>query len=433
MRITGAVTCALAALVVAGASRQARPAAAPWQASPATDDPVAVLDARIRAGEVTVASHGEHGYLEGLLDALAIPVSSQGLVFSRTSLQTDRIGPWAPRALYFNDDVYIGAVQDSPFLEIASIDPDEGARFYTVAQDGGARPVFERQGTTCLMCHESKSITAGVPGVMVLSVVSDRLGYVIAPLQEGPVTDRTPFDRRLGGYYVTGTHGAPGHAGNTKSTRLSHEVGPHDAYVESFDRTADGNVTTLEGRFDVTRYLTPHSDLVALLVLAHQTRVHNLITLVHEAAVEVGGTPQRLSGAVDRLVREMLFAREAPLPGPVRGTSAFAREFAARGPRDDRGRSLRDLDLDTRLFRYPLSFLIYSAAFDALPAEARDRVYDGIDAVLTGRDTSEDFAGLTAADRTAIREILVATKPGFAARDQRVPDAARLAIRRNRP
>src|SRR5262245_17915621 len=122
-------------------------------------DPIAALEARLTAGSVKITAQGEHGYLQGLLDALDIPVSSQGLVFSRTSLQTDRIGPWAPRALYFNDDVYIGSVQGSPFLEVASIDPDEGTRFYTVKQDGGTRPTFVRETTTCLMCHESKAVT----------------------------------------------------------------------------------------------------------------------------------------------------------------------------------------------------------------------------------------------------------------------------------
>jgi hypothetical protein len=255
----------------------------------AVDDPIAVLDARITAGELTVASHGVHGYLEGLLEALDIPLASQGLVFSRTSLQTARIGPWAPRALYFNDDVYIGAVQGSTFLEVAAIDPDAGALFYTVNQDGGTRPVFQRETTTCLMCHESKIVTGGVPGIIVLSVLTDRLGYTIGSLQEGSITDRTPFARRLGGYYVTVTHGDASHAGNTISPLLAHEVNRRDNYVRTFGQADAGNVTDLSSRLNTSRYLTPHSDIVALLVLTHQARVHNLIIQAHQGwRIDVG-------------------------------------------------------------------------------------------------------------------------------------------------
>jgi hypothetical protein len=404
---------------------------------PDTDDPIAVLDARIEAGAVTITADDEHGYLKGLLDELDVPVSSQGLVFSRTSLQTDRIGPWAPRALYFNDDVYIGWVVDSPILEIASIDPDEGSYFYTVNQDGGTRPVFERQTTTCLMCHESRAVTEGVPGVIMRSVLTDRLGYVIGSLQEGSVTDRTPFSDRLGGFYVTGTHGTPSHSGNTMSPLLGHEVSRSRDYLETFDMTANGNVTDLEGRFDVSRYLSPHSDVTALLVLGHQARVHNLIILARQTAEDAlrdqeidllttGGTApasgllpaaqRRIDGVLNRLLREMLFVHEAPLNGPVRGTSDYASEFAAMGPADSQGRSLRELDLNQRLFRYPLSFLIYTTAFDTLPDIAKDRFYGRLDAVLTGKDADPDFGHLTDADRTAIREILEDTKPDFVAR-----------------
>jgi hypothetical protein len=403
----------------------------------ATHDPIAVLDARIEAGEVTVAADDEHGYLRALLETLDVPVSSQGLVFSRTSLQTDRISPWTPRALYFNDDVYVGWVQDSPVMEIASIDPDEGAVFYTVPQDGGNRPIFQRQTTTCLMCHESRSVTGGIPGVIVRSVLTDRLGYVIGEVQEGSVTARTPFEKRFGGYYVTGTHGQPSHAGNTLSPLLSHEVHDVDAYLRGFDRADNGNTTDLSGRFDVAPYLTGHSDLVALLVLAHQGRVHNTIIQVREATREalrdqearlrssgeqppasgvLPATQHRIDSAVDRLLRDMLLSGEAPLSGPLQGTSGFAEEFASTGPTDSKGRSLRDLDLNTRLFRYPLSFLIYSESFDALPDIVKDAFYPGLHAVLTGRDRGEDFIHLSDADRAAILEILEETKPEFVAR-----------------
>jgi hypothetical protein len=381
-------------------------------------DPIVDLEARLAAGATTVVAEGRHGYLKGLLAQLDIPVSSQGLVFSRTSLQTDRIAPWAPRALYFNDDVYIGAVVDSPFLEIASIDPGAGASFYTVRQDGGARPVFQREGTTCLMCHESRAATGGVPGIIVRSVLTDRMGYMVGAWHEGSTSDRTPFDRRFGGYYVTGTHAGAPHAGNTLSPLLAHEVPVRDEYMRTFDRGAGANVTDLSKLFNTSQHLSPHSDVVALMVLAHQARVHNLIVQT-QRATGPGDQPAPIAAAVEQLLRVMLFSGEAPLGGPVRGTTNYARAFSARGPADRDGRSLRDFDLETRLFRYPLSFLVYSAAFEALPPPAREQFYARLDDVLTGADRSPEFAHLSAADRRAIREILVDTKPEFAARNAR--------------
>ena len=115
------------------------------------------------------------------------------------------------------------------------------------------------------------------------------------------------------------------------------------------------------------------------------------------------------------MVKYMLFADEAPLKAPVTGVSTFTKTFPQRGPRDKQGRSLRDFDLKTRLFRYPLSYMIYSAAFDALPDMARERVYRRIFDVLTGKDQSKTFARLSAENRRAALEILRETKPNVPA------------------
>ena len=397
-------------------------------------DPIVRLEARIAAGETRLAFDPAQGIPRSLLDALEIPPSSQGLVFSRTSLQTDRVSPWSPRAIYFTDDIYVGFVQESPFLEIASIDPDGGAVFYTLIQEEREVPTFQTETTACLMCHDSRSITGGVPGVMVRSVLTDRFGYMVTPVHEGAMSDRTPMEQRLGGWYVTGSIGTTPHAGNSMAPELSHEISDAKRYLSEFDMAAGRSVHDLSDRFDPEPYLSGHSDLVALLVLAHQTRVHNLITLAHEATRDAlrdqdavlrttGRAPpeggllptarMRIDGAVDRLLGEMLFEREARLGGPISGTSGFADDFMARGPADSRGRSLRDLDLDRRLFRYPLSFLIYSDAFDALPEVVKITLYERLRAVTDGEDQSERFQHLSEADRSAIREILEETKPEF--------------------
>jgi hypothetical protein len=108
-------------------------------------------------------------------------------------------------------------------------------------------------------------------------------------------------------------------------------------------------------------------------------------------------------------------SRNASARAPISGDPKFVEQFAGRAVRDPQGRSLRDFDLTRRLFRYPLSYIIDSAAFDALPAQAKNLFYRRLHEVLSGADTSEDFAHLSAPDRAAITEILRATKPDFVA------------------
>jgi len=392
-------------------------------------DRIARLQASIDAGAASLEFDPQRGYLPSLLRALEIPVSSQGLVFSRTSLQVDRIAPWTPRAVYFSDDAYVGWVQEGPIMEIATVDPKLGAVFYTLRQEQAARPVFERQGRTCLQCHDSSSTTGGVPGLIMRSVFPDRYGYVV-PSDQGVTTDRTPLADRWGGWYVTGNLGNQPHMGNIAAPLVGHEIANPAAYLTKLRAELSRPVADLSERFDPAPYLTPHSDAVALMVLAHQASIHNLITaatyearraeyddqMAGSARVDGAvseGARVRIETAGERLVRAMLFVKEAPLAQPVSGTSGFAAEFARRGTRDQKGRSLRDLDLTRRLFRYPLSYLIYSESFDAMPAPVRTYVYRRLREVLSGQDDRPEFAHLSPADRDAVREILEETKPEF--------------------
>jgi hypothetical protein len=302
-------------------------------------------------------------------------------------------------------------VQDGPIMEIAAVDPKLGAVFYTIAQQPGARPVITRETRACLQCHQSASSTGGVPGLIMRSVVTDRHGYPVVS-DRGTTTDRTPLPERWGGWYVTGAIASP-HMGNATTPALSTEMGNVQSYLAKTKLTTSGTVTDLTDRFDTAPYLSPGSDAVALLVLAHQTYVHNLITAAGYQARSAPDDQLRLEGAAERLVQGMLFVREAPLGGAITSTSKFAVDFATTGARDSRGRSLRELDLGNRLFRYPLSYLIYSESFDALPAPVRQFVYRRLHDILEGRDESPRFAHLSPADRVAIREILEDTKPEF--------------------
>jgi len=380
----------------------------------AATDPVARLMKKIESGQTTIAYEEQHGYLPSLLKALNVPVSSQGLVFSRTSLQVDRIAPWSPRAIYFNDDIYLGWVQGGPIMEIAAVDPKLGAVFYTVDQEPGERPVIRREGRTCLQCHDSGQ-TGGVPGFIMRSVVTDRYGYPVAA-GTSATTDQTKLEERWGGWYVTGTMGNLHHKGNAMVPLLAHEIGNVDSYLARNPIVSTGDVTSLAGKFDPDPYLAPDSDAVALLVLAHQSEIHNLITRAgYEAsrALAVNGSMAVVDAASERLVRALLFVNAAPFAAPVEGTSSFAKDFVNAGPRDHRGRSLREFDLKTRLFRYPLSYLIYSEGFDALPPVVKNYVSRRLHDVVSGTDTAREFNHLSADDRQAIGEILADTKAGF--------------------
>jgi hypothetical protein len=389
-----------------------------------TSDAIARLQKRLDDGSVRLRRDPDHGYLRAVLAALQIPVSSQSLVFSKTSFQRDLISPAAPRAIYFNDDVYIGWVQGGPVLEVSSSDPRLGGVFYVLDQHE-LRPRFLRQNHECLQCHAS-SLTRGIPGHMVRSVFTRVDGQPIFQAGGYVTSDESPLEERFGGWYVTGTHGAGRHLGNL--------LFRNPAEAERPNREEGANHTALGRSVDLQPYLTPHSDLSAQLVMQHQTHLHNLITragyetsraLHYDEAVRrdlgvkegerLPSTNSRIRSVCEQLVRGLLFSRAAPLPAPVRGSSTFAADFMRRGPRDHRGRSLRELDLRTRLLRYPCSYLIYSEAFDGLPREARAVVYRRLAEVLRSTDPKPEFAHLSPADRQAITEILMDTRPEFAA------------------
>lgn len=360
-------------------------------------DAVGRLAARLARGEFTLARHDDlQGYLPAVLTALDVPIASQLLVFSKTSVQAAHISPARPRAIYFRDDVMVAHVPGTPGLEAVAIDPARGPVFYALGLDGAGRPTLTASDT-CLKCHHGPN-TAGVPGVFVGSV---RPGPDGAPLRDDSaiITDHTtPFAERWGGWYVTASAGEPPSRANA--------LAPNPGDRASLVRDARPNLTTLFGLVDPAQFLAPTSDVVALLTLEHQTQAQNLITRVAwQTRVAEAARPGRALTwpALDRdiadLVDYLTFAGEARLPAPVRGVSPFTTTFAARGARDGQGRSLREFDLRTRLFRYPLSYLVQSEAFTALPPVARTEVLRRIHARLT----SEPAPGAEEASRAERR------------------------------
>lgn len=389
-------------------------------------DRIAALQVEIDAGRATLARDPDHGYLRPLLDRMGVPVSSQVLVFSKTSFQAARISPRAPRAVYFADDLYVGWVQGGDVLEISSVDPDLGAVFYTLSQKPADRPRFIRQTDNCLQCHDSAGLTLGVPGHIVRSVYPGGDGLPRLNLGTFRTTYRSPLEERWGGWYVTGTHGAMRHMGNVTFPDRP------DPDLKRFAELG-ANRVDLSDRFDVEPYLAGTSDIAALMVLEHQAHLHNLLARAnHETRIAVlqsadinralgtpsapltDGTRSRIRAHGEALVEGLLFSGEVPLTDRIRGNSTFMADYEKRGPFDSRGRSLRQFDLEKRMFKFPCSPLVYSKAFASLPREARDYVATRMEQILLGRDLSKAFAHLTAADRQATLEILRETLPGLA-------------------
>lgn len=375
---------------------------------------VSRLVERLKAKELTLEHTDAHGYLRSLLAALEIPESSQALVFSKTSMQVRYISPRNPRAIYFNDDTYVGWVRGSSLVEISTADPKLGAAFYTVDMLP-SRPLVRRAGYDCLGCHAT-SLTQGTPGHTVRSVLPEVDGRVRVQRPSLVTDDSSPFAKRWGGWYVTGQHGEMSHMGNATLRG------------DALDTSGNANLTDLSDHFQTKAYLTPHSDIVALMVLEHQTQMHNTLTRADFQARKLAFDRTRFEATEEseaehqvelqllatEVVKDLLFCDEFRLTSEVSGVAAFAESFAARGPRDDQGRSLRDFDLRTRMFKYPCSYLIHSAAFESLAPPLRSQVISQLRGVLEGRDRSADYDHLSPDVRQAILEILRETHADFA-------------------
>lgn len=371
------------------------------------DNPIDRLNKRLEAGAARLTFQGRSGYLRSALDAIGLSIDSQLLVFSQASLQRRYISPANPRAVFFKDDVQLGWVRGGDVIEVAAQDATQGIVFYTLAQKEVEAPRFQR-ATTCLGCHKAGD-TGGVPGLLMFSSPpeADRaLGAVRF------MNHTMPMANRFGGWFVTGGLAPTSHKGNAVPALEGHS----------------GTLASTEGLYDADGYLSSSSDIVALMVFAHQAQTINL--MIHAGWEARAGDPALhpgtpidsealapvMRGIADDVVDSLLFIDEARLDGKVQGASGFAERFAAEGPRDRKGRSLRQLDLTRRLMRYPCSYLIYSPMFDGLPSSMKSLIYERMWQVLSGVEKAAPYrAALTLADRQAIVEILRDTKRGLPA------------------
>jgi hypothetical protein len=423
--------CALASLMVAGTSLAADTVQryeAEYPQIGYSDQPTHNafyrLQQRLDKGEVKLEWKAPRGYLDSLLKALDIDPSSQALVFSKTSLQISWISEKTPRAIYFDDENYVAWVDGAPTLELMGVDSVLGPVFYTLDNRSPTTAAkLDRETLRCLNCHDSFSLSGGgVPHFLMVSTNAGVEGDHAQRSASIDTSDSTPMKARWGGWYVTGHDGNQPHLGNI--------IIRSQQDLDNIEALRKPDIDTLKGLFDTSPYLTDKSDVVALVILAHQVTVLNLITRAKYKSRRFVAretqdpnptwedfspkTQKVLQTILEPLVRGLLHADAAPFVAPMVGNSGYDAWFQKQGPKDSRGRSLRQLDLKTRVFKYPLSYLIYSDGFKGLPDYAKAYVYRRLDEILRGQDQSPAFAKLSATDRQSILEILSATDAAFA-------------------
>ncbi len=367
-----------------------------------SQDVIALLQRRIEDEQQDFPFDALSGYLPALLRELKIPVESQLLLYASASPHRSHINAERPRAIYFNDDVSVAWHPGSVLLEFAAQDSHKGTTFYTLTNRADAKPAFHRSSSqVCLGCHGPTNghwMGAHVPGHLNPSAISDL--KVNPRLITTALSHFIPLEERWNNWYVTGLSPQQAHRGNRSTEKLRREM-PEGAKQSRY-------VTDLAADFDTTRYVTDTSDAVAHLIFDHQMFGLNLLTrLSHEHQLDVRSKTEQLA------VAYLLLANEAPLEHPVDGKSVYAEWYRRRGPKDDQGRSLYELDLETRLFRHRVSPLVHSRMMQNLPPELKQRLFERLNEVLSGREELAKPYTLPEGDRAETLAVLRATVPDW--------------------
>lgn len=366
------------------------------------NDRVFRLQAKIQSGAVRLKADDEHGYLKSVLQHLEVPLESQLLVFSKTARAPNLVSPNSPRAIFFNDTVSVAWIPKAKELELTAVDPARGVNFYTLKQPGqqvaSQTPVTFLRNNRCLACHSGRS-SLEVPGLLLRGFQTDRTGKMLYGFSR--ITHDTTYDRRWGGWFVSGSPAGLVHCGNL--------IGEPENERHKKDAGFLSSLNDLSERVDLSAWPAPTSDFVAHLVFSHQVHGTNLLIRVGMEA-----RLNRHSDAQDRLIRYLVFADEPRLKVSksaalaLRGT-AYATWFQKSGVDDTEAGSLRELDLSRYAFRNRLSFLITTSLFDGLPGATRSRLLTRIWHGLTDELPEDAFRHLKGDERKRIEEIVRAT------------------------
>lgn len=427
MRKTALSACALLLTVPAVRAQQFEYEEEPhnYFSAPVTDS-CTELDKALAAGKLTLTLSEPKKMVQEVLDALHVSKDTQVLVFSKTSVQKDRISATTPRSMWFNDECYVGWVPGG-LMEFAAMDPHLGPVFYFLNPDRPDRKVPRLDRTeNCMNCHGG-SMTNRVPGVFLRSVYPDSEGQMLLQAGTSLVDHTSPITDRWGGWYVTGKHGTMEHMGNVTATQDKEGA-------VTLDKKKGMNVTDLKGYFDTSRYMRPDSDIVALMTLEHQVAMHSRLveaaydmrTAIHrqkslrkelgEPATEefVGSTKVVADSHCEKVLKCLLYCDEAAMPeGGIDGGPAFQEAFRSNRKATKDGKSLKDFQLLSRLFKYRCSYLIYGRSWDALPDKFRELLYSRLYTILTAETPVKGYEHLSAGERRDILEILRETKPGL--------------------
>lgn len=388
-----------------------------WEMSPIhysdtqAQDSLTALAAELATGAKRIEGNSELDRLKFVLRELHIPEASQILVYSKTSHQNSLINPQNPRSLYFSENAYVGYVPGGAIEAIVE-DPQLGPIYYIIDQSTTGKFQIERDQSSCITCHATSN-TENVPGLLVRSVCPDQDGHPLLALGTSLVDHLTPLADRWGGYYVTGRSSLP-HLGNQVFVEKSTPVPKASQQID------------LTSIIDVKKYLRPTSDIVALLVLEHQCRMHNHFTaasmnyrharflnqvLNPDSKPEEGSAGKLAIHMADRIVECLFFKDEASCGEDLEGGAEFQKSFEARFPKTKDGHSLADFKLYERIFKYRCSYMIYSEAFRLLPTPVKNSVLKKMYSVLAGDDP--DYAWLKASEREKIEAILAETLPDW--------------------
>jgi hypothetical protein len=324
------------------------------------------------------------------------------LVTSATSFQKTIISPRRPRALYFNDDTYVGFVPGGQ-IEAVAIDPDRGPMFYIFNRLVKGTVPRIRRSENCLTCHATAQMDE-IPQLVIESVVPGRTGGGEMAFRRGIHGHAVPLEDRFGGWVVTGAPESLKHHGNIlvdwkEGKAVERPVKPGDLYAPA-------------------RYLLPTSDVLPQLLHEHQVGfVNRAVAATYRTRVLLhanGDKADAISTDLDKLsrdlVRYILFADEVPLPtGGVAGSKEFKADFLAKRTPAANGHALRDLDLETRLLKFRCSYMVESPAFAGLPTPLRRRVDKELVRALDPDTEAKDYAYLPAAEKRVIRGILAET------------------------
>jgi len=381
-------------------------------------DPMSELLKRVSKGKITLDEKPGIALVRRLLEELQISESSQILVFSRTSLQRGVVSPTNPRAIYFNDEVYLGWMPNGR-IEIASSDPKKGFIFFFQRELSDQKaPLFSRD-RVCIECHAG-SATNFLPGPLARSVFPDSRGRSLKSVDSFElIGHEVPVHERWGGWYVTRAHRGLNHMGNAIAIKENGRL-----KLKRKDPSKGLNVF-----FNTSNYPVSTSDIEALLVFDHQVRmqfvllesaykVRQAIFDSHKSSNEKNPIilNEVLQEVTETIVSELLFKKEFPLDGKVVDASQsgkFITEFKVKGKIDSKGRSLRDLDLQDRLFKYRCSYMIYSKSFSAFPESLKNSVLNRIKKVLILESPQLGYEYLEVEEKKAIFEILSETLTGF--------------------